>query len=312
MVCSTCGADVPDDARFCPNCGAPLGQPVTEERKIVTALFADLAGSTELANRLDPERFREVIQAFYQAVSRELSSLRGRAEKFVGDAVMAVFGLPHAHDDDALRAVRAGLIICDRTERLGETLGLPLPLRVRVGINSGAVAVGPGGPDQPLVIGAGVNLAARLQQAADPGEVLAGETTMALTREFVRFGERRVVAAKGFEDVIAAPVLELAPRSARRTIPIVGRSREQSLVLESRTVRPLRHRAHAENPRHLARTCPHPVKTHQFTESIHVDPPRTHRDCSSCGSEDVAVARSLPRQQVASLAAPGAISLAAP
>src|SRR5438094_2117818 len=234
MVCPNCGTPLPEDARFCPNCGTPVAAPAVQERKLVTVVFADLAGSTELATHLDPERYREVMQAFYQMVSRELASLRGRAEKFVGDAVMAVFGLPHAHDDDALRAVRAGLIIRDRTERLGEMLGLPVPLKVRVGINSGDVAVGPGTGDQPLVVGAGVNLAARLQQAADPGEVLAGETTVQLTRQFVRFGERRRVTAKGFEEEIDAfPVLELAPRSARRTIPIVGRSRELALLTDA-------------------------------------------------------------------------------
>src|SRR5437763_13921360 len=211
MVCWNCGAPVPEDARFCPNCGTPTGEPAAEERKLVTVLFADLAGSTELATHLDPERYREVMQAFYQSVSRELASLRGRAEKFVGDAVMAVFGLPHAHTDDALRAVRAGLIIRDRTERLGEVLGLPVKLQVRVGVNSGAVSVGPGTGDQPLVVGAGVNLAARLQQAAEPGEVLAGETTVQLTRQFVRFGERRPISAKGFGDEIHGfPVIELA------------------------------------------------------------------------------------------------------
>jgi class 3 adenylate cyclase/tetratricopeptide (TPR) repeat protein len=234
MTCPNCGATVPEEARFCPNCGSPLGEPAAEERKLVTVVFADLAGSTELATHLDPERYREVMQAFYQTVSGELASLRGRAEKFVGDAVMAVFGLPHAHDDDALRAVRAGLIIRDRTERLGEVLGLPVRLRVRVGVNSGAVSVGPGTGDQPLVLGAGVNMAARLQQAAEPGEVLAGGTTVQLTREFVGFGEPRRIAAKGFEEEIEAyPVLDLMPRSARRTIPIVGRSRELALLTDA-------------------------------------------------------------------------------
>src|SRR5205823_11810490 len=146
-----------------PSSGTPFAAPSVQERKLVTVVFADLAGSTELATHLDPERYREVMQAFYQTVSRELASLRGRAEKFVGDAVMAVFGLPHAHDDDALRAVRAGLMIRDRTARLGESLGLPVPLRVRVGVNSGAVAVGPGGADRPLVVGPAVDGAARLQ-----------------------------------------------------------------------------------------------------------------------------------------------------
>src|SRR6058998_2978711 len=131
MTCEQCGTAIPEGARFCPNCGAPVAEAAAEERKLVTVLFADLAGSTELATRLDPERYREVMRAFYDMVSRELASLRGRAEKFVGDAVMAVFGLPHAHEDDALRAVRAGLIIRDRTVRLGEVLGLPVPLGVR-------------------------------------------------------------------------------------------------------------------------------------------------------------------------------------
>src|SRR5207244_3687406 len=181
------------------------------ERKVVTVLFADLARSTELANMLDPERFREVMNAFYAMVSRELASLRGRAEKFAGDAVMAVFGLPHAHEDDALRAVRAGITIRDRTVRLGEALGLPVPLRVRVGINSGSVAAGllgaGAGPDRPLVSGAPVNLAARLQQAAEPGEVLAGETTWQLTRHALEYGEPRPVQARGFaESVQAYPV----------------------------------------------------------------------------------------------------------
>src|SRR5438093_12143101 len=183
MTCPSCGMPIPEDARFCPNCGASVAEPLIEERKRVTVLFADLAGSTELATHLDPERYREVMRAFYDMVSRELASLRGRAEKFVGDAVMAVFGLPHAHDDDALRAVHAGLIIRDRPARPGASFDLDLPLRVRVGINSGAVAIGPGGAGQSLVVGPAVNLAARLQQAAEPGEVLLGETTTQLTRQ---------------------------------------------------------------------------------------------------------------------------------
>jgi class 3 adenylate cyclase len=197
------------------------------ERKVVTVLFADLARSTELATMLDPERFRELMSAFYAMVSRELASLRGRAEKFAGDAVMAVFGLPHAHEDDALRAVRAGLIIRDRTAKLGERLGLHRPLGVRVGINSGPVAAGLIGEqsvptDRPLISGAAVNLAARLQQAASPGEILIGDTTHQLTQYAVEFGEPRLVPAKGFQgDVRAWPVQALSTRSSRRTIPLV-------------------------------------------------------------------------------------------
>ena len=209
------------------------------ERKVVTVLFADLARSTELANMLDPERFRDLLSTFYALVSRELASLRGRAEKFAGDAVMAVFGLPHAHEDDALRAVRAGLIIRDRTAKLGERAGLHRPLGVRVGINSGPVAAGliddPASPsDRPLVSGAAVNLAARLQQAAAPNEILVGDTTRQLTRYSVAFGEPRVVRAKGFrEEVRAWPVEALSTRSSRRTIPLVGREREMRLLQDT-------------------------------------------------------------------------------
>ena len=230
-TCETCGFPLPPDARFCPRCGSPVGVPTTQERKLVTVLFADLAASTELASQLDPERFREVIGHFYSMVSTELESLRGRVEKFVGDAVMAVFGLPLAHEDDALRAVRAALIIRDRTVRLGEELGLPLPLRVRVGLNSGPVATGSGPAGQFLVTGASVNLAARLQEAANPGEVLVGETTRQLTRHSVGYGERRMLRHRGLTQELAAwPVQSLSTRSSRRTIPLVGRHHEVALL----------------------------------------------------------------------------------
>src|SRR5712691_1215015 len=233
-VCTRCGEPLPPDARFCPNCGAPVAALSTEERKVVTVMFADLVGSTKLSTRLDPERFRQVTAAFFGAVSEELESLRGRAEKFVGDAVMAVFGVPHAHDDDAVRAVRAGLSIRDRVGRLGQSLGLPTPLRVHVGINTGAVATGSGPIDQLLVTGAAVNMAARLQEAAQPDEILVGETTWQLTRESVEYGAARSVPAEGFgEDVSAWPVVSLSPRSTRRTIPLVDRRRELSLLVDT-------------------------------------------------------------------------------
>ena len=131
--CQVCGEPLPEGASFCPNCGSPVGSPLgTEERKMVTVLFADLVDSTGLAQRLDPERAREILGLFFEAASEELLALRGRAEKFIGDAVMAVFGLPTVHEDDALRAVRAGLAIRARTRRLSETLGLTTPLDVMV------------------------------------------------------------------------------------------------------------------------------------------------------------------------------------
>jgi class 3 adenylate cyclase/tetratricopeptide (TPR) repeat protein len=234
MTCERCGFPLPADAKFCPNCGAPVAAVIADERKIVTVLFADLVGSSKLAARLDPERFREVIQAFFRMASSELSSLRGRAEKFIGDAVMAVFGVPHAHEDDALRAVRAALMIRERTARLGEELNLPVPLQVRIGVNSGSVATGSGLEDQLLVTGAAVNLASRLQEAAEPGEILAGETTRQLTERAVAFGAPRQIVAAGFEgEVKAWPVEALSPRSVRQTIPLVGRRRELALLTEA-------------------------------------------------------------------------------
>ena len=200
---------------------------------MVTVLFADLVDSTGIAQRLDPERAREVLGKFFDAATEELQALRGRPEKFIGDAVMAVFGLPAVHEDDALRAVRAGLAIRERLKRVGVALGLAEPLQVRVGIESGVAATGLGPAGQLLVTGPVVNAAARLQTAAGPGEVLAGDTTHALTETEVAFGDRRNIRAKGFTlDLAAYPVEGLTTRSARRTIPLVGRSSELTILRE--------------------------------------------------------------------------------
>ncbi len=245
-ACTVCGLPLPEGARFCPNCGAAAGPLVeTEERKMVTVLFADLVESTRLAQRFDAERARDLLGRFFDAASEELLDLRGRPEKFIGDAVMAVFGLPHVHEDDALRAVRAGLAIRQRVRRLGESLGLTMPLEVRTGIETGEAAVGRSPTGQLLVTGAVVNTAARLQSAAQPGQVLVGQTTYVLTNAFVGYGRRRRVRAKGFDSALDAFVVEeLSPRSARRTIPFVGRASEQailgqSLGLASTTGRPV-------------------------------------------------------------------------
>jgi class 3 adenylate cyclase/tetratricopeptide (TPR) repeat protein len=235
MTCSVCGRQLPDGARFCPNCGASVGPLVgTEERKVVTVLFADIVDSTGLGARLDPERAREVLGQFFGAASEELLALRGRPEKFIGDAVMAVFGLPHVHEDDALRAVRAALAIRGRTRRLGEAAGLAVPLEVRIGVESGEAAMGRNPSGQVLVTGQVVNAAARLQSAARPSEILAGTTTHALTETHVSYSRRRRVKAKGFDGALDAfPVEGLSTRSARRTIPFVGRTSEQAVLDQS-------------------------------------------------------------------------------
>jgi class 3 adenylate cyclase/tetratricopeptide (TPR) repeat protein len=198
---------------------------------VVTVLFVDVAGSTELATALDPERYREVMGAFFRMAAAEVEALRGSVEKFVGDAVMAVFGLPYAHEDDALRAVRAALSIRDRADCLDEEFGLPTPLRVRAGVNTGPVATGGGPAGQFLVSGATVNLAARLQEAAAPGEVVVGPVTRQLTDLAVAFGPPRRFPARGFDQAVEGwPVERLSSRSSRRTIKLVGRRAELTLL----------------------------------------------------------------------------------
>jgi class 3 adenylate cyclase/tetratricopeptide (TPR) repeat protein len=235
MTCTICGRPLPESARFCPNCGAVVGTELgTEERKVVTVLFADLVDSTGLAQRLDPERARGVLSRFFNAANEELMALRGRPEKFIGDAVMAVFGLPHVHEDDALRAVRAGLALRGRALRVGQEAGMTEPLEIRIGIETGEAAIGIGPVGQLLVTGPVLNAAVRLQTAARPGQVLVGETTRALTKTEVSYGPRRRVRAKGFDDVLSgSPVARLTTRSARRTIPFVGRSSERALLRQS-------------------------------------------------------------------------------
>src|SRR4029078_2373920 len=224
MTCGVCGSPLPDGARFCPSCGAVVSQETaTSERKIVTVLFADLVDSTGLSQRLHPaalvdstalshrlaaERAREVLGRFYDVTVEELVALRGKPEKFIGDAVMAVFGLPRVHEDDALRAVRAGLAIRSRVARLGDELGLSDPLQLRIGIESGEAATGRGPEDQVLVTGSVVNSTARLQSAAAPGQILVGRPTRALVPHDVWLGWERQIDAKGFAEPLAASSVE--------------------------------------------------------------------------------------------------------
>jgi class 3 adenylate cyclase/tetratricopeptide (TPR) repeat protein len=231
LACESCGSPLPPDARFCPRCGTPVQTVGPGERRLVTVLFADLVGSTELSRRLDPERAREVLSGFYEMASTQVSSARGQVEKFIGDAIMAVFGLPRVHEDDALRAVRSALALTARLGAYSEEVGVEPPLRLRVGIASGEAATGEGPAAQSLVTGPVVNAAARLQAAARPGEVLIGNTTRRLIGDAATYGESRRIEAKGFgEGLVAHPVLALARRSVRRTIPLVGRRSELTLL----------------------------------------------------------------------------------
>lgn len=191
--CARCGAELPDDARFFPACGAAAAaRPAADERKVATVLFADLVGSTELGGGQDPERTRALLDRFYDAMAAEIEGAGGTVEKFVGDAVMAAFGAPAAQEDHAERALHAALSMRHRLQSLfGDSLAL------RIGVNSGEVVVGRPREGSSFVTGDAVNVAARLEQAAQPGEILVGERTAAAVRGAFEFDLPETVEAKG-------------------------------------------------------------------------------------------------------------------
>ena len=192
-ACTRCGAQLPAEARFCPACAAPVEDaPPAEERKLATVLFADLVGSTELADEQDPERTRAVLDRFYDAMAAEIEGAGGTVEKFAGDAVMAAFGAPAAQEDHPERALHTALSMRHRLDTLFDgRLGL------RIGVNTGDVVIGRPREGSSFVTGDAVNVAARLEQAAAPGEILVGERTARAVRGAFEFDEPQVVEAKG-------------------------------------------------------------------------------------------------------------------
>jgi class 3 adenylate cyclase len=230
-VCIQCGAALPPDARFCPACAAPVEVAASEERKLATILFADLVGSTELAGDQDPERTRAVLDSFYDAMSAEIEGAGGTVEKFVGDAVMAAFGAPAAQEDHAERALHAALAM---QRRLADLFGDRLALRI--GVNTGEVVVGRAREGSSFVSGDAVNVGARLEQAAAPGEILAGERTVTSAGGAFEFTEPSRIEAKGkpagieCRRVVRALSL-MRPRGIRDVSPVfVGREAELELL----------------------------------------------------------------------------------
>ncbi|MGH2539065.1 MAG: adenylate/guanylate cyclase domain-containing protein [Actinomycetota bacterium] len=213
-ACAACGAQLPDGAGFCPACGTAVHREdaaeTLDERRVVSVLFADVAGSTTIGERLDPEQLREVLATYFGAMREEIEAEGGTVEKFIGDAVMAAFGVPVAHEDDPARALRSSLRMRHRLAAVNAELATShdLSLRMRIGVNTGQVlATGGAAPGEPMVTGDVVNTAARLQSAAEPDEILAAERTRRAVRGF-RFGERRDLTLKGrSEPVTASPVL---------------------------------------------------------------------------------------------------------
>ena len=206
---------------------------VREVRKIVTILFVDVSGSTALGGRLDPEAMRTVMSRFFEAMREVLERHGASVEKFIGDAVMAVFGIPRVHEDDALRAVRAAVemrrALSDLNDDLDRELGVTL--RTRTGVCSGPVVAGDAARGERLVTGDAVNVAARLEQSAEPTQILIGRETYALVRDAVEVAPLESLAVRGKDDPVAAyELLAVRPDAPglRRRIdsPIVGREPE--------------------------------------------------------------------------------------
>jgi class 3 adenylate cyclase/tetratricopeptide (TPR) repeat protein len=241
VICSRCDRANAADARFCNGCGAALERIGDgASRRTVTVLFCDLAGSTALGDRLDPEALRGVMTAYHARMRDAVERHGGTVEKFIGDAVMAVFGLPDLHEDDALRAVRAAEEMRSALVELSEQPGATR-LAGRMGVNTGEVVIGEG---EVLVTGDAVNVAARLEQAAEADEVLLGDPTERLVRGAVETGPPRVVEAKGKAlGLTAHPLVRVVPGAdplaRRRDAPLVGREDELALLqaLYDRTAR---------------------------------------------------------------------------
>jgi class 3 adenylate cyclase/tetratricopeptide (TPR) repeat protein len=238
VVCSNCGEENPPGFKFCGHCGTQLASERPQEiRKTVTVYFSDLAGSTALGERLDSEALREVMTRYFDVVRAVIAEHGGTIEKFIGDAVMAVFGLPRVHEDDALRAVRAAFHVQKAVASLNDELERSYGVRLtnRTGLNTGEVVAGEPTPGQRLVTGDTVNVAARLEQAAPPFEVLLGEPTYKLVREYVDAEEIEPLELKGKSERVRAyrlhavrELAETAVRAARG--PLVGRESELEVL----------------------------------------------------------------------------------
>ncbi len=245
MTCSGCGFEAPPDFAFCPRCGRKLEHEPEADRRTVTVLFADLSGFTALAERLDPEDVRAFQSDLFQEMAAAIQQYDGFVEKFVGDAVMAIFGAPVAHEDDPERALRAALAMQERMagvngrwqKRLGKALAL------HVGVNTGPVVAGSIGADKGgayAVTGDTVNTASRLQSAAPAGQIFLSAATWRLAQHAFAFEPAGDLQVKGKADPVAAYRLAgllAAPRSARGleahglVAPLVGREAELGELL---------------------------------------------------------------------------------
>jgi len=233
MSCQHCGAEVPADARFCGSCGHPVAAHL-EERRVVTVLFADLVGFTSLSETLDPEQVKRIVDSAFERLVRDVTAFGGRVDKIIGDAIVALFGAPTAHEDDAERAVRAGLRMLDTLAEYAREARIDI--RMRIGVNTGEVLVGAlrAGGDY-TAMGDVVNTASRVQTSADPGTVVVGDSTYGATRDVFVYESRGQLFARGREQPIDVwqPIEALLPpgyRPRRPLTPLVGRDAEIAVI----------------------------------------------------------------------------------
>src|SRR5919205_2256398 len=246
MACPHCRTANPEGAKFCLNCGTPLetARPVEGERKFVTVLFADVVDSTAMGERLDPEQVIEIMNGAFAFINVGVAKYDGTVARLMGDAVLAFFGAPVAHEDDAERAVRAGLEIQAAAKEYGKAIkaNYGVDFNVRVGINTGLAVLAVVGDEiktEYTAMGDTTNVAARLQSAAMPGAVLISADTYHLVKELFEFKPRGATEVKGKSALIETyEVLEskTVPGKVRGleglTSPLVGRTAEFQLVHE--------------------------------------------------------------------------------
>ena len=223
-TCAVCGYEAADSFRFCPECGARADARGREQRKVVTVLFCDVVGSTALGESVDAEALRALLARYFERMTSIVERHGGVVEKFIGDAVMAVFGLPAVHEDDAMRALRSA-------EQMQLALA-DLGIEGRIGIFSGEVVTG---TEERLATGDAVNVAARLQQAAEPGQILLGETTLRLARDAVEIEAVEPLSLKGKREPVPAWRLVAVSEGAERRFdsPLVGRETELRALAEA-------------------------------------------------------------------------------
>ncbi len=236
--CPSCANPVAVGSRFCPTCGFALAASTAEERRVVTVLFADLVGFTSLSENLDPEQVKRLIDVCFERLVADITAFGGTVDKLMGDGIVALFGVPVAHEDDAERAVRAGLRMQESLATFassGFASDSPSELQMRVGINTGVALVGIVAGTDHTAMGDVVNTASRLQSLAPPGGVLVGETTYALSEANITYASQGELAAKGREAPVAAwlavaAVAQPGARVRRRDVPMMGRSTELALM----------------------------------------------------------------------------------